>query len=285
MCLCSLFDCCGLICRRGIYLPSFAERMSRIDHSYDEALLGCFKQLQFSKEALPYNPAPSEERAAFRELGGNMFEKNYLLRSRIFIHNAKALQLNTLFDKKTPIRILDLGCGTAPTLMGILTYFGLDRVEYLGVDNNAKRMAESATTYKNFAKVKFVDQDGLKFLQDGSYKDHFDVVLIQHPNIESPFARETFARLFKDAANVLAPGGVIYSTFYYTHEIEFFKKEVLPTMGRMQGSIRLNRDFFIGFLQNRHTGDYYIPENYCFLSGKKAGSQEIAQNMMVKKMR
>lgn len=267
MCIHRLLKYCGFFPDHK--LPSFADNEVAMDHSHDEILQNLFKKIQPPKELSTLNPAPELELKAIpKEKRGEAVQRNFLLLSRIFIRTAKALKLKESFKDIPKIRVLDVGCGNAPNLLGILALLGINNVEYVGVDNNPDRIAECKKTYQNIENITFISQDALKMLKEEKYQNSFNLVLIQHPNIESLEVRHVFANCFAQAQKVLAQGGILYSTFYYERECQYFYENILPMQGAMQGRL-VHSNCFSRFLLNRNTGQAYVPENYTFISDKK----------------
>src|SRR5437899_4279899 len=145
----------GLYTSDKIVLPSFADSLMTLDHAHDAELWGRFKLMQLrergewrektlEKHSVHYNPLPAKEaehyQSSFWSYSNcdqppfhlNYFLRNDLFLSRIFIQNAKRMHLLDQFAGKKTINILDLGCGLACSLMGVMTYFGEARIKYLG---------------------------------------------------------------------------------------------------------------------------------------------------------
>ena len=96
-----------------------------------------------------------------------MLVRNFLLLSRLFIRNAKLMNLSLHFSEKKQINILDLGCDNAPNLLGILALFGKDKIKYVGVDYYKPSIDESVKIYANLmaeADITFIQQDARDFL-------------------------------------------------------------------------------------------------------------------------
>lgn len=278
MCLSRFLKWCGFFPDKP-KLPSFGDGIVELDHEFDVEMNALFQKIIFPETVRKYNPKPEIEKQVFIAnpySRGEMLQRNALLLSRLFIRNAKRSRLAEYFKNKTKIRILDLGCGNgSPSLMGILAYLGMERVEYVGVDLNKTRIIESQRAYKEFPNVTFINQDILEILRQDQHYKSYDLVLIQHPNIESPSARDAFAKCFVAAEKVLAEGGIIYSTFYYESEVEYFRNYILPKMGEMKGTITRNASYDKPFI-NRHSGEAYFPENYSFISAQKVSKENLA---------
>ena len=257
-----------------------------MNHDYDDLLLSFYHQLHLPQKLARFNPAPADEMKTYQNMvgasAGNMLQSNFLLLSRVFIKNAKAFALADNFSRHKEIKILDIGCKNAPNLMGVFAYFSADKVNYTGVDKSAADIDDAKKAYQKFNhQVEFVAADALHILQDKHYEEKFDLVLIQHPNIEDPDACKIFKEIIIRAARVLANEGVIYITFYYQKEVEFFQKNILPQMP-LAGQLKKNLLPADGVLLNRHTQQTYFPENYSFMSVKKPGVKIHLDNEMAK---
>lgn len=270
MCISRLYKTCStFFCRKK--LSSFADKLVKMNHDYDELLELLFKKIKPTLSYQSYNPAPNNEHTVFYAHSSNergrMLENNILLRSRVFIENARARQLTDSFQTSKTIRIIDIGCGYAHALLGILAYFGVEKVEYTGIDLDPNRIAECQKAYSEFKSVKFSCQNGLDFLEDKKNHDKFDVALMLHPNIESEICRQAFTKMFLNVNKVLALGGKLYSTLFYPSEAAYFKANVLPHMS-LRGHLQQQACYRM-FFQNRHTSEIYCPENFVYASGPK----------------
>lgn len=256
-------DCCGLSQLFFYPLPSFADGVVELDHRFDHLLKKYAKGVHHPQVFQRYNPPPEEELATFQRLDarerGNMLQRNSLLLSRLFIKNAASMGVAEAFRHHTTLRLLDIGCGYAPNLLGILAYFGLERVEYIGIDNDQERIEACNACYRDFPRVRFEKLDATKL---GQTHGLFDLILIQHPNIESPYVRDAFDTIYKQASSQLKPQGRVYSTFYYDAEAIYFSQKIMPQLP--PGALRQNTSFKAKILGLNQA--VYCPENYSFFS-------------------
>lgn len=221
-------------------LPSFADNIVKIDHSHDADLLKIYRNVNAQFFPASYSPPPEQELATYETLSADtqhyMLIRNPLLLSRLFIRNADLSELNAHFKNKNEIRILDIGCGYAANLMGILTYFGADRVTYLGVDISKENIQTASLAYSKFNRVSFIAQDAISLLENlGKYKNSFDLILVQHPNFQFEATQTVFTKIFLNLKHALADDGITYSTFYSKSEIDYFQQYVQPHLIQFAG--------------------------------------------------
>lgn len=222
-------------------LPSFADGIVKIDHTHDVDLYKIYQKVNKQYFPTTYSPSPSEELAQYQQLSAEkkqyMLIRNPLLLSRLFIRNASLNELDKHFKDDKEIRILDIGCGYAANLMGILAYFGPERVKYLGIDIYRENIQPAVLAYNNFPNVSFMTQDAIPFLENyNSNKESFNLILVQHPNFQSTITQSIFTKIFLNLKNALAPDGTIYSTFYSKSEVDYFQQYVQPHLDLLKGA-------------------------------------------------
>lgn len=262
-CLAPLLKAFGLF--QQPLLPSFFDGSLRIDHDHDAELQTLFASITVPPTFARYNPPPAMESSAFARCPdkGNMIQRNMLLMSRLFIQHARELNLGQAFQHRQQIAIVDIGCGAAPTLPGILAYFnklGI-KVNYLGVDIDGGMITECQSSYGNLPNVSFVRQNIQELIKDKTHQHRFDLILCQHPDLENPHVRPVFLQFFLHHKNLLADGGICYSTLYYASEKSVFEQEVISQIGG-----KLHEFQSPALLQNRFSGENYFPERFIFMS-------------------
>ena len=260
----------------NILYPSFADGLVNLDHSLDEKLIELYSQIDLQQsEWKSFNPVPDCEITHFNSLSRynqqEILVRNILLLSRLFIRNARLMNLPVNFSKNEKINILDLGCDFSPNLIGILAIFGIERVKYVGVDFYKPSIDECENIYKKLsscAKIKFIQQDARDFLLDSEYKQKFDLVLVQHPNLQSDDFKPIFKNIFLQINNVLSPGGILYSTFYTKKEVDYFSNHILPEMTEMPGYKIVRSDAYSDEAILKVENEPASSENYIFISPK-----------------
>jgi hypothetical protein len=256
------------------FLPSFADDLVNLDHSLDAILIELFKHIDMSKSLQPrFNPEPTSEKSKYDSLASvqqqEMLFRNILLLSRLFIRNAKIMNLVEQFADKEQINILDLGCGNAPNLLGILAMFGVNRVNYVGVDVYRPCIEECYNVYgklKSHAKILFLEENAKTFLKSPKNMRKFDLVLIQHPNLRDEIFKPIFTEIILQAQNAVATGGLLYSTFYSQSEADYFRERILPHMPQMQGSNFMQSNAYDERAKHAAEGVLSSPENFICIS-------------------
>jgi len=255
-----LFSSCDIF--SSAEMPSFADSKVKMDHRHDAELREMFQRISFSQSLQPFNPHPKNEAAVYRKASqqdiGSLMQRNALLLSRVFIKNAKAAQLAEPFKGHREIRILDIGCGNALSLMGIFAYFGSDRVRYTGIDINDRKITECQQAYSQFRSVSFFHCDA----RSVTSVEQYDIVLVQHANIL--YEANVFTEVFRRATGFLHPKGTLYATFYYKEEADYFYQTILPQMS-MKGTMYKNTCYKLPILDVLRNLSY-CPEWYSFKS-------------------
>lgn len=126
-------------------------------------------------------------------------------------------KLKDYFPGKGPIRVLDVGCGQFSVYMvrALQEYFGKDRIEYLGVDNDLDEILlalRALSTSNGRGKVSFelidaTNPDNLTSIEPGS----IDFAVLRHPDMEDASFRQmidVFIPMF------LKKHGVFFITAY-----------------------------------------------------------------------
>jgi spermidine synthase len=222
--------------------PSFADNLVKSDHSLDADLLAIYQKVNQAFFPSTYSPPPSEEHTHFQALSTEekqyMLIRNPLLLSRLFIRHANISQLESLFASQQPIRILDIGCGYAANLMGVLAYFGLDRVDYLGVDISRENIRSAALAYNQFSQVSFIACDAVTFLENqGKRSKQYDLILIQHPNFQEEASQTVFEKIFFSLNLVMTDSTTLYTTFYSKSELDYFRTRVQPRVDLLNHAV------------------------------------------------
>lgn len=220
-------------------LPSFADNLVKMDHTHDADLYRIYRDVNHQFFPTTYSPLPADEFSEYEKLPDDkkkyMLIRNPLLLSRLFIRNATLNDLSKHFDGEKKIRILDIGCGYAANLVGILAYFGPERVSYLGIDIEKQNIQTATLAYSNFKNISFMTQDAIAFLSKTTKNNQlFDLILVQHPNFQTPATQSIFKEIFFNLTNALAPSGIIYSTFYSRSEVDYFQTHVQPHIDELK---------------------------------------------------
>lgn len=224
--------------------PSFADELVKSDHSLDAELLAIYEKVNRAVFPATYSPLPDDEIKHYQALPAPekqyMLIRNPLLLSRLFIRHARINELSRAFKDKDRIRILDVGCGYAPNLMGILSYFGTNRVDYLGIDLSKENIRTAALAYNQFPQVSFIAQDAIVFLeQQRDLARSYDLILIQHPNFQQDECRTVFKQIFLQLKHITNSDTMIYTTFYSKSELDYFQQNVQPDIDSLSESVLL----------------------------------------------
>ena len=240
----SVLACCGLFAAAGLIYShltrskyiTYAEAndfVVNLDSKFDSLVFALYQKADYSQcEFAKYNPPFECESEVFNlpensnhKFIGTMLQRNAFLLSRLFIKNSNF----TPTSGKT--KFLDIGCGIALDLPGIYACSGgEDNVDYLGVDIDSAMISQNQHIYRNYINTKFIAENAVKVLTSPENKHKFDVILVQHPNICTWHSSEGFKNIFKHIIEALAPGGKIYITFYYDYEVDYFNKNILPSL-------------------------------------------------------
>lgn len=270
MCLDFLYD---FFCKRSkdASLPSFADNFLNISHEFDEELVILFDQITIPTSLSLYNPDPEDEPERFRSLSlglpGKMLQKNILLASRVFITNADVCGLANQFAKNDTVRILDIGCGNALNLLGILALFRNNKIEYLGVDIDEVCINECELTYGKLENVSFRNLNALELFNDHQNHTAFDLVLMQHPNLVDRKQSRDFKILLTKSKELLKDQGILYCTLYHDIEAELFQKELLEQL--FGGNLYHSTVYKTVQLVSENSGARFAPEQFIFMSDPK----------------
>ena len=108
------------------------------------------------------------------------------------------------FEASTPIRVLDLGCGTATVTQAVLAAFPTARVTC--VDLAAPMIARARAKLAGFDRVEYVIGDFSPLDLPGPYDAVVSSLALHHLNSDDE-KRACYARIY----NGLTPGGVFYN--------------------------------------------------------------------------
>lgn len=169
-------------------LASFADDLVTIDHTFDQELYNIFNLIKFDVDSLGCNPSPESEidnyfcQAVIDRI--NMLNKNVLLRSRMFIDQAKRQNISkNLEHTLTTIQVLMIG-DDAGIIPGVLAYFSQNRmVELFYVDSDERKLAKLKLMYQDF-NIGFINRDPKKYLSDG-YSRTYDFIVTDKIELKS----------------------------------------------------------------------------------------------------
>lgn len=133
------------------------------------------------------------------------YDKNYRSSWSLSEDNEIASLLSSVGTVGTPIRALDLGCGTGLGYKILHKQFA--ELKYVGVDASSKMLDEAKSKTAAFAsertQIRLEHSDAMSFLQK-TRDNEFDIVLAL--NATGSYIART-RPLFKQCARVLRPGG------------------------------------------------------------------------------
>lgn len=284
------FDCCGIlkyIASFSIFQPDYSSAAERggivasLTTPYDKSIHDLIGKADFRYSLYAeYNPLLSQQKPITH---ANELLRNAYLRSRLFVKNAKQQGLSV--SSKDKIFILDVGCENALSLAGIIAYFGKDKIQYVGIDNNELSIQQCKNIYADFENVEFIHADGRQYLND--HQGMFDVILFQHPNLSSPDPRVimSFKNMLIAAQHSLRDHGLLYLTFYYDCEVTLFNEAIKQQIAlgfesepvcthQFKSPILVDRRFVVG----SSSSEPYVsfsPENYVLTSLPKPQLQNM----------
>jgi SAM-dependent methyltransferase len=138
-----------------------------------------------------------------------------------------------LSPRPRPLRILDVGCGSATDAIALHSYFGGQRygvkgkdVEYLGIDIRDTGYTRKELEGMGRADIRIEEANATHFDRYEFLRGEFDVIVIRHPdvadNMLSSIYRNSISaywyKMFKESLGHLSDGGVIMITTYRSFE-------------------------------------------------------------------
>lgn len=287
--LCALLGCYSLakfIITKMTEAPlseyaSFAELngdVENLDSKYNETIYELSKRCNFSKSEFDLTNPPIKKAyqyflSSHKVIQTEMLQRNSYLLSRLFLQNFSKLNLNQQFQANEIINVLDVGCSLPVSLPGLLAYFNPEKVRYHGIDNYKEYIDDSCEIFKRFKNVQFSWVDGNQFLTNPKNQQFYDVILFQHPNLShSEQMTKDFINMFINAQYALAPGGIMYVTFYYLHEAKLFIEEIADMLPSLTFNPLQNSDLYRRRIKfNSEQGQIaYSPELFTIASMPKA---------------
>ncbi|MBU0730122.1 MAG: alpha/beta fold hydrolase [Proteobacteria bacterium] len=174
---------------------------------------------QFSK-LLSVSPSSKKEKikAGFSKAAGT-----YDLYSRV--QNDVALQLNTKFQQSSTVKtVLEIGCGTGNYTLMLAEKFPV--ADITGLDFSEAMIAQARKKCSGKARVKFLCEDGERFLRQTGKK--FDFVT---SNATMQWFDDT-RQAVEGISRILQPGGSFTGSFFGPRSLEEVSKGLSAIMNR-----------------------------------------------------
>lgn len=256
---------------------TFAANNVSLCYDYDAQLLSMHKKIDFPTGMYGLNPAPEEEAKWFAEHAvidkNNMLQKNILLLSRVFLNNARQQELSTHFADYPEITVIDIGCGHASFLLGLLAYLGDGRIiNYVGIDSNKKNIELCRQAYaclhNDRIRIDF-EMVGVNELSGYSLEKTADLVLV------SSAAGYASHDLCVSVDNFLAHNGIAYFNFLFRENAVEFAGNTPEFIKRFDGILAANVKSIKESNQVRNLNkNISYPDYYYYLTEPKRCSHE-----------
>ncbi len=125
---------------------------------------------------------------------------------------------------KTPLSVLDVGCGNGRFGVFLAEHFGATNVQYHGMDNNPALLEHARAALTILPDARFEERDIIENPPDSGLYDLVVLFGVMH-HIPGAEQRQNFVRTL---SHRIKPGGILAFACWRFYEYERFRQRVVP---------------------------------------------------------